>query len=552
MATRPGRAPRWNRRSRTFPTTPRSKISLSEVLAKRDGTAAGISYLEQFAGGDAADPELLFKLAAYYAAEQNMEKAQAVYQKIIKQEGVQPDGLKARGALAQSLLAQGDTEGAKRYVGEVLAENSGDSFALVLRGAMSLQSGDATGAIADFRGALQNQPGSAKILALLARAHLVKNEPELASDALVEALEANPTDIGVLETYVRFELARGKLARAQTRTEDFLKTSPDNLTALELLTRLQQTAKDYSGALQTVNRIKDLAPAAPGTYLLESAVQFGLGDKTAGVEALSKAYNLSDNNPKVLAQLIKAYLATDQIDQADARLDEILAAHPDNDDAMNIKGELLLFKKDYDGARALFSGILDKNPGKVLAYRNLALLELNQDKPDAAIAILEKGLENTDGSGVLTQALLSTYERTGNYARAIAKYEELLAKQPGAPLLVNNLAMLLVSGGDDVADPKRALELVEPLKTSSNSAFLDTVGWVNFKNGNLDTAVEYLAKAVEASPDAALIRYHLGMAYQAQGNKVLAVEHLDKALELQPELPQKDEINAALSALDGR
>jgi Flp pilus assembly protein TadD len=73
--------------------------------------------------------------------------------------------------------------------------------------------------------------------------------------------------------------------------------------------------------------------------------------------------------------------------------------------------------------------------------------------------------------------------------------------------------------------------LVKLLRSSTQPAFLDTVGWVEYKLGEASQAVLFLEKAVEGAPDAALMHYHLGLAYLASGNKVGAREHLGKAVD---------------------
>ena len=63
--------------------------------------------------------------------------------------------------------------------------------------------------------------------------------------------------------------------------------------------------------------------------------------------------------------------------------------------------------------------------------------------------------------------------------------------------------------------------------------------------------MEVLEKAVAAAPDAAIMRYHLGMAYVAQGNQVLAKDNLMQAIAANIEFRGLDEAKAALKEMDG-
>ena len=59
-----------------------------------------------------------------------------------------------------------------------------------------------------------------------------------------------------------------------------------------------------------------------------------------------------------------------------------------------------------------------------------------------------------------------------------------------------------------------------------------------------------MEKAVAAAPDAAIIRYHLGMAYMAQGNEVLAKDNLTQAVESNIEFRGLDKAKAVLAKID--
>ncbi len=62
--------------------------------------------------------------------------------------------------------------------------------------------------------------------------------------------------------------------------------------------------------------------------------------------------------------------------------------------------------------------------------------------------------------------------------------------------------------------------------------------------------MQFLEKAVEGAPDAALMHYHLGMAYLASGNDVSARDHLAKAVESNVEFKGIDEAKEALAKLE--
>jgi len=59
---------------------------------------------------------------------------------------------------------------------------------------------------------------------------------------------------------------------------------------------------------------------------------------------------------------------------------------------------------------------------------------------------------------------------------------------------------------------------------------VDTLGWVQYKHGDLTRALSTLGQAVNLAPSAAVLRYHLALAELKAGQTVAARDNLEKAL----------------------
>jgi tetratricopeptide (TPR) repeat protein len=73
------------------------------------------------------------------------------------------------------------------------------------------------------------------------------------------------------------------------------------------------------------------------------------------------------------------------------------------------------------------------------------------------------------------------------------------------------------------------------LQEPDNGAFLDSLGWVYFKQGRLRDAVEKLTEAAEKEPDPVIFE-HVGDALKEMGQTEQARQWWRKALELDPEV----------------
>ena len=78
---------------------------------------------------------------------------------------------------------------------------------------------------------------------------------------------------------------------------------------------------------------------------------------------------------------------------------------------------------------------------------------------------------------------------------------------------------------------RRALEM-EP----GNGAYVDSLGWLYFKQGKFEEALTELLRAAELLPEPdAVVFEHIGDAYDKLGRNAEAVLYWQKALQLNPE-----------------
>jgi Flp pilus assembly protein TadD len=142
------------------------------------------------------------------------------------------------------------------------------------------------------------------------------------------------------------------------------------------------------------------------------------------------------------------------------------------------------------------------------------------------------------------------HQEMGDYGRASALYEELLQRNPEADAAANNLAMLLVNhGADDPRNRTRALELVRRFEGSDQGGYLDTLGWVQLRNGRLAEALRNLEEAMGKTAPSPEMHYHLGIAYLEAGRVEDAKTQLLMALEPGQSFPGEPQARQALERL---
>ena len=528
-----------------------AKLSLVEFQAKARSADKAIATLKGMVDEDPKNFELRAALAKLYEAAQKPDEAIATYDSIIEaaEEPNAPQALSAKTRKAMVLARKGDAAAAKALVEEVLKENPRDQDALVLRGSLALDAGDAGAAIADYRAALKDNPNSPDVSRLLARAHQANKEPQLAIDTLLKAAEANPAALQLRGDLANLYSQQQNLDAVIGQLDEVLKQDPGNRPALEGKFKTYIYQKNWTKAMEVADQLKIQLPNDPVGFYFAGLVHQAQQKLPESIEQFESALAVAPDAVQPLSQLVKSHLAMDKRDVAEKRLAEVLERNPKNFVANNLLGELQLTSKRFEEAKKSFETALVSNEKWAILYRNLATAKLALKDEAGAVKTMEEGIEKTGGSSLLVTGLATYLEKAGKLDQAVAQYEKVLKEDPKSQLAANNLAMLLIEYKTDDASRQRARELSKMLVDSPEAAYLDTVGWVEYKFGDYQKATEYLEKAVQAAPDAALIRFHLGMAYVGLGNKVLAKDNLKQAVDANIEFKGLQQAKAELEKL---
>jgi tetratricopeptide (TPR) repeat protein len=243
--------------------------------------------------------------------------------------------------------------------------------------------------------------------------------------------------------------------------------------------------------------------------------------------------------------LVRTYLRAQKSDEAITFLQSVIKANPTNAEAYVLLGSVQLATKAPDQARQNFLTAIAKQPTKDIGYRALADLYLLQNNNQEALKAVQAGLKEQPNSFVLHLALADILERIGNYDGAISEYNNLLTDDPGSIVVANNLASLLADYHTDKASLDRAKELAASLQKSPLPQFKDTLGWVDYREGDYNAALPLLKDAAAAMPTLPLVLYHLGMNYLALGQPDKAAEQFNTALAQKPDQELQDKIHTA-------
>jgi tetratricopeptide (TPR) repeat protein len=195
----------------------------------------------------------------------------------------------------------------------------------------------------------------------------------------------------------------------------------------------------------------------------------------------------------------------------------------------------LLLKRNE---RAAAFRLLDEHAAKErsetldVEFAKAGLLD-DAGRPTEAIALLQLALERfPDHPGVRYQIAL-IQDKAGMPRESVRSFENLLKDRPEDASLLNALGYSLADRNQKL--PRAELLIRKALEASpDNPAFLDSLGWVLFRRGNIPEALPYLERAYRIFPDAE-IASHWGELLWASGKQTEARALWAKSLARSPD-----------------
>lgn len=237
-----------------------------------------------------------------------------------------------------------------------------------------------------------------------------------------------------------------------------------------------------------------------------------LGEMDAAADYCRKAMESSWSDDRMaLEVLLRIYLLMGP-DEVSNYCHERLRTNPDSVAANYTMFNLAKLKGDFDEA---------------LRYIDVCLRLTDSQTPQYVQYMIRK-------AEVLTLAYNKTADDL-HLDQAIEAYQSLRAKMPKNSSVLNNLAYLLAQSGRDLP---QALEYArQATELSPDEAnYLDTYGFVLYRNGKPDKAAEMLAAAIQQyevdgqAPSA--VYEHMGLVHEALGHSDKAVAAYQRALEV--------------------
>jgi tetratricopeptide (TPR) repeat protein len=205
---------------------------------------------------------------------------------------------------------------------------------------------------------------------------------------------------------------------------------------------------------------------------------------------------------------------------------------------------------DPDEAIRILRPIIADDPKDLDAILALGNIERSRRKYADCIQTYSKGIELLPAGNDKASSHWFYYrgiceERSRLWPRAEIDLRKALELQPDEPNMLNYLGYWLVDQG---LKTEEAITLIRrAVQQKPNDGYVvDSLGWADYRMGNLSDAEKNLTRAVELKPDDPIIRRHMGDLFWRLGREGEARLEWTEARRLNPEPDESAEIERRL------
>jgi putative PEP-CTERM system TPR-repeat lipoprotein len=503
----------------------------------RDGA---FHYLDEAVAKDAKNPEIWMTRGVVMRMEGRVDDALAAYDQVLK---LKPDHFSAHVEKAYIEIARGQFPAAKTEIETAEKISPNNMLVTYTRALYEFSQGKHAAAHEALLKVLKNAPDHMPSILLAGAAELSLGSTQQAEQHLRKYLESNPDNVYARKLLAQAQLKSAQPADAAATLAPVLKDSIQDPQLLALAGASYMQTRDFDKASNYLEKAAALAPKAVGVRTSLGIAKLAQGQEARGLSELETATTLDPKSIQAAMALIQTEMHLKHYDKALAAVQNLEKQQPGNPQVQNVKGAVYVVKGDAASARAAFEKALALQSSFFPATVNLARLDIQDKKPDAARQRFEKLLE-TDKNNASAMAALGELAMSQKRAdEATSWFEKASNVNPDAiaPAITLGTHYLRTN------QPQKALTLARKFQTANptNPDVLELLGQAQVVNKDLTGALDTYGKLVNVLPKSAQAQLRLAGVHMLMKNESAAADDLKRAVDLQP-----DFVPARLAQID--
>ena len=444
-----------------------------------------------------------------------------------------PDSLEAQQASSQLLVESGNLKQAKPHIEKLLSKQETRANGFLYLPSLLANQKDKTEVLNAVTEFAKPYPKLPEAHFAIAQAAWLADKPEIAKKSLEEANKLRPGWEVAAQMQGQM-LVKESPDKAIAYFQDFLKKYPNandvrmaNAKLLVSQKRFAEAKPEFAKLVETSNGSPEIS-AVVGILSLESN-DYLMADKYFQ-QAISREFKDPDQLHLYLGRSAerqkddaKALTWYNKIQAGDHFLEgRLLAAN------------VLVRTKNVDAAIKMLDDVPDLiQEQQILVLQSEANLLSQAKRNQESFDMLQKAQQTWPDAIEITYDYAMAAERVGKLDVMESELRKVIQKKPDFAAAYNALGYSFADRNIKLVEAKNLIETALKLQPDDHY-MLDSLGWVQYRMGNLDKAAETLRKAYafQADPE---IAAHLGEVLWKQGQQEEAKKIWASALKEHPE-----------------
>ncbi len=417
---------------------------------------------------------------------------------------------KNRDALSNATLAQldaGHFDQAFQLSRQLLEQGDEPLFQVIAARASELSQAEHQALLAEFVALQQKHKHNSQLL--VGSGLLLEQEQQYkaAMDYVRQALKLEPQNLAaaILEANLLHQLKRDK--EALTKMENLLAMHPDNHLLRQQYARIL-IHTDMAQAEQEFRLLSQQMPFNGDIWLSLGIVALQRNDIETARQAFETLLDLNQHLATAHFYLGRIYEDREQLTDAALHYLQVTSGNDFYAATLSLL-DIFVRKEDFESARQQVNRLVLRHPDQTANFYMLYAQVLRRHQLlDRANQALGDGLDNLPDNVQLLYARAMLNQERNHWPASEADLQQIIQLQPDNAQALNALGYLLADRGERLEEAKQLLTQALSLNPE-DPAILDSMGWVEFRLGDSQRALDYLTRAYTLSADVE-IGAHLG------------------------------------------
>lgn len=444
-----------------------------------------------------------------------------------------PKFMAAHAAVVALRLRSGNVEGARAQVQRMREVAPAHAHTVLADAQLSFIDGKDAEARTLVQSLLRSYPDHEDALALSGAIEARLGSLAQASANLGKALALNPELDTARVKLAEVEVRLGQHARALKTLEPLIKGDSPRVEALAAAGNASLRLGNSAAAEEFFRRAAGLDPANVRLKTAAVMARMSIGDPLqALVELESLASSSKDTVPD--EALVAARLRRGEVDSALRAIDAMASKAPKAAAPHELRGRVLLARRDLPAARKAFAQALELDPSLYDAVASLAFIDVLEGRPADAMGRLQRVVDTDPKNALAMTALAELKSRhDAPIAEVFALFDQAVKAAPNDPEpRLKQIEYLLRKRQfkDALASANAAVAALP-----SDAKVLEAAGRAQLQAGDVEQAITSFRRLATAMPDSPTPFLRLAELHGLARANEQAIAAASKAIEIAPE-----------------